>query len=124
QAAADGEVLDFLFFFQAEDGIRDRNVTGVQTCALPISSLVRRNMNGRIFVRSVLMACCDRICRCACVSTSSVLPGSVRATRWAASMGRKYSSRKVANLGSMPGTTSRNIDHRSDRVFSIGVPVM
>src|SRR5699024_12165435 len=27
-----------LFFFQAEDGIRDRNVTGVQTCALPIST--------------------------------------------------------------------------------------
>src|SRR5207249_8078614 len=26
------------FFFQAEDGIRDRNVTGVQTCALPISN--------------------------------------------------------------------------------------
>src|SRR5699024_11738330 len=26
------------FFFQAEDGIRDRNVTGVQTCALPISA--------------------------------------------------------------------------------------
>src|SRR5699024_11772583 len=26
----------FAFFFQAEDGIRDRNVTGVQTCALPI----------------------------------------------------------------------------------------
>src|SRR5206468_5722390 len=27
----------FLFFFQAEDGIRDLIVTGVQTCALPIS---------------------------------------------------------------------------------------
>src|SRR5699024_11859141 len=27
----------FFFFVQAEDGIRDRNVTGVQTCALPIS---------------------------------------------------------------------------------------
>src|SRR5699024_11890961 len=26
----------FVFFFPAEDGIRDRNVTGVQTCALPI----------------------------------------------------------------------------------------
>ena len=25
------------FFFQAEDGIRDYDVTGVQTCALPIS---------------------------------------------------------------------------------------
>src|SRR5436305_3901321 len=28
----------FFFFFQAEDGIRDADVTGVQTCALPISS--------------------------------------------------------------------------------------
>jgi len=26
----------FDFFFQAEDGIRGRDVTGVQTCALPI----------------------------------------------------------------------------------------
>src|SRR3989440_3183320 len=31
------EVKDVLFFFQAEDGIRDLIVTGVQTCALPIS---------------------------------------------------------------------------------------
>src|SRR5699024_11959277 len=30
------------FFFQAEDGIRDRNVTGVQTCALPIYPLKTR----------------------------------------------------------------------------------
>src|SRR5256886_12786163 len=29
-------VLSFFFFFQAEDGIRDLTVTGVQTCALPI----------------------------------------------------------------------------------------
>src|SRR5690349_23175385 len=28
--------VDFFFFFQAEDGIRDLYVTGVQTCALPI----------------------------------------------------------------------------------------
>src|SRR5699024_11485068 len=37
--------------FQAEDGIRDRNVTGVQTCALPILDLalavVRRTRAGR-----------------------------------------------------------------------------
>ena len=32
-------VFLFFFFFQAEDGIRDRDVTGVQTCALPISDL-------------------------------------------------------------------------------------
>src|SRR5207245_7917352 len=30
------------FFFQAEDGIRDATVTGVQTCALPISSGIGR----------------------------------------------------------------------------------
>src|SRR5258708_16297192 len=33
-------VLFFFFFFQAEDGIRDDLVTGVQTCALPISCLL------------------------------------------------------------------------------------
>src|SRR5256884_2625505 len=31
------EIVEFFFFFQAEDGIRDVAVTGVQTCALPIS---------------------------------------------------------------------------------------
>src|SRR5438132_4974368 len=31
-----GFLLIFFFFFQAEDGIRDHCVTGVQTCALPI----------------------------------------------------------------------------------------
>src|SRR5699024_12060604 len=34
-----------LFFFQAEDGIRDRNVTGVQTCALPILPLTSVTRN-------------------------------------------------------------------------------
>src|SRR5699024_11530034 len=31
-------------FFQAEDGIRDRNVTGVQTCALPICAQIEVNI--------------------------------------------------------------------------------
>src|SRR2546425_11226884 len=31
--------LAVFFFFQAEDGIRDKLVTGVQTCALPISAI-------------------------------------------------------------------------------------
>src|SRR3712207_6464120 len=31
--------VSFFFFFQAEDGIRDIGVTGVQTCALPISMI-------------------------------------------------------------------------------------
>src|SRR5690554_7779900 len=49
----------FFFFFQAEDGIRDADVTGVQTCALPISLLIglavlagtRRELYGRLFLK-------------------------------------------------------------------------
>src|SRR5207244_8290100 len=46
--------LLFFFFFQAEDGIRDDLVTGVQTCALPISvrpvfqQPARRGPRGRL----------------------------------------------------------------------------
>src|SRR5215467_15748237 len=36
----------FFFFFQAEDGIRDYKVTGVQTCALPIS-IIRSSLATR-----------------------------------------------------------------------------
>src|SRR5690606_36107892 len=39
-----------LFFFQAEDGIRDFHVTGVQTCALPICLIVR--MTGELDLRT------------------------------------------------------------------------
>src|SRR5699024_12174420 len=38
------------FFFQAEDGIRDRNVTGVQTCALPISLIRALEYVGAVIV--------------------------------------------------------------------------
>src|SRR3989454_12098229 len=42
-------MIYFIFFFQAEDGIRDYKVTGVQTCALPI------------YQRSVVAASCIRL---------------------------------------------------------------
>src|SRR2546430_14107767 len=44
-----------IFFFQAEDGIRDLTVTGVQTCALPIwdieSGLVSRDLAVKLLAR-------------------------------------------------------------------------
>src|SRR6266542_1474686 len=40
-------VCGFFFFFQAEDGIRDATVTGVQTCALPISRGLCRHRRSR-----------------------------------------------------------------------------
>src|SRR6266481_8660023 len=44
----------FVFFFQAEDGIRDGTVTGVQTCALPISGEL-----DRVLGQSLRAAPCD-----------------------------------------------------------------
>src|SRR2546427_7088002 len=44
-------LLSFFFFFQAEDGIRDLTVTGVQTCALPIS---RTTLEAESIRRSIL----------------------------------------------------------------------
>src|SRR5699024_12225288 len=50
------------FFFQAEDGIRDRNVTGVQTCALPIwcdPAVWQRNR--RLLGVGLLETCCRNL---------------------------------------------------------------
>src|SRR5439155_2632091 len=40
----------YFFFFQAEDGIRDGHVTGVQTCALPISMRSPRPIASTVYV--------------------------------------------------------------------------
>src|SRR6266498_440386 len=42
-----------VFFFQAEDGLRDADVTGVQTCALPISSALPRDLMTGWFEKAV-----------------------------------------------------------------------
>src|SRR5437773_5267236 len=50
----------FFFFFQAEDGIRDRDVTGVQTCALPIWQFAALSL--RSFLKNWLTAKCVSAC--------------------------------------------------------------
>src|SRR5437867_10778328 len=67
---ASGTVLSILvFFFQAEDGIRDRTVTGVQTCALPIYDLASGRISHSDAVASARGApaknpsCRDEFCR-------------------------------------------------------------
>src|SRR5438874_8355706 len=51
---------DVLFFFQAEDGIRDLYVTGVQTCALPICRGDRDRAQDRTARRLLLQLRDDR----------------------------------------------------------------
>src|SRR5439155_9264809 len=46
------DAKSYLFFFQAEDGIRDGHVTGVQTCALPIFRWTARGNSSSIATSS------------------------------------------------------------------------
>src|SRR3712207_4367963 len=48
----------FFFFFQAEDGIRDIGVTGVQTCALPIFEAVMGVERGLLLLRELAVGLC------------------------------------------------------------------
>src|SRR5207248_7526782 len=85
-------VCVLFFFFQAEDGIRDRTVTGVQTCALPIWFRVER--------LSVLSTTLRRSTRnprpagpCAGAAASAALQSASRSrtrpsVRWAVKIGR------------------------------------
>src|SRR2546425_6812509 len=55
-------IYSFFFFFQAEDGIRDKLVTGVQTCALPIS-IPSWRARGRVWACGVLVPRAERLTR-------------------------------------------------------------
>src|SRR6266513_4824842 len=67
-------MMILVFFFQAEDGIRDRNVTGVQTCALPISSWT--SVEPRIRSR----ASCDRRCSTRTRDPLEIAPSQTRSS--------------------------------------------
>src|SRR5438552_2818861 len=54
-------VIIFFFFFQAEDGIRDDLVTGVQTCALPISLIASNGNRGKLAFPITITSQVDRL---------------------------------------------------------------
>src|SRR5437879_9929684 len=58
------------FFFQAEDGIRDTSVTGVQTCALPIS--------GPAFPDSLFLATAPTCCHGSLIRIAAFTPTGTR----------------------------------------------
>src|SRR2546430_5737316 len=74
------------FFFQAEDGIRDLTVTGVQTCALPICrilDLYERRWNGGPLRASEFVLCADEktSIQARCRKHSSLAPSPARPMR-------------------------------------------
>src|SRR3712207_8898427 len=88
-----GGLIHFFVFFQAEDGIRDIGVTGVQTCALPISS-ARAGGSWS--------------------STSASTRRRPRGSLWQ----RRWRWRRVSNGGGSPNASSRSMrrcDGQGDR---------
>src|SRR5262249_56579295 len=81
-----GSVVEFAicFFFQAEDGIRDWSVTGVQTCALPIS--------GHLVEVDALVALADAVADDLVPLTGEV---EVHAVRQVAEIGRASCRERV-----------------------------
>src|SRR5438046_10598020 len=74
----------FFFFFQAEDGIRDWSVTGVQTCALPIFCCRHRDCRtwSPAIVATVIRLCSSQTtARAAAVSAQVRLPSRQRQRR-------------------------------------------
>src|SRR5947208_7656644 len=82
------------FFFQAEDGIRDDLVTGVQTCALPISASTSQQIVGPISwkVLVVLLRRADPHCHTASSSNTGIRPCFARTSTFI-SIGRSEERR-------------------------------
>src|SRR6266436_7639953 len=90
------------FFFQAEDGIRDVAVTGVQTCALPISSALptpRRPSSSRPCARSWSIASASR--------SEERRVGKECRSRWS----RDHSKKKKHTILSFQRTQKRSQRH-------------
>src|SRR5438067_5239618 len=77
----------FFFFFQAEDGIRDRNVTGVQTCALPISDNLRE-VGSQLGVANILEGSVQKIANAAHINVQLIRTATDEHI-WAESYNRK-----------------------------------
>src|SRR5437879_10212301 len=86
-------IISYFFFFQAEDGIRDTSVTGVQTCALPISvrSPIRRGRQSlpaivqreRPGTRELLPPMRGAFAACLCLRSEERRVGKECRSRWA-----------------------------------------
>src|SRR5204862_5078822 len=81
----------FFFFFQAEDGIRYLYVTGVQTCALPISPISRERSETSLSAGGTS----PRAIRRAKPSTTAVFPTPASPVRMGLFCRRRMSTSKI-----------------------------
>src|SRR5256885_14661756 len=106
----------FFFFFQAEDGIRDYKVTGVQTCALPISRSRCSTWRMMASRRASAWLCCTGAAALAWVAATAAAPPAV-ATAAAARAGLPRSEeRRVGEEGRSPWAPYHLKKKTSDRI--------
>src|SRR5256885_12557716 len=82
---------DCLFFFQAEDGIRDYKVTGVQTCALPILGMKKAGIDSQVVLLSHLPRKYSFVftdCGISHIDVENGWPGDFRVDQYDAQIGR------------------------------------
>src|SRR5206468_9983839 len=79
------------FFFQAEDGIRDLIVTGVQTCALPISLIV--HIDGGYVGKAELALQEDAVAGLEVIGCAGAVDDAVDVTRGEPSFGERFFGR-------------------------------
>src|SRR5690349_23716739 len=90
-------VFFFFFFFQAEDGIRDLYVTGVQTCALPIWHRAAGELRSAL---SRWLARCLRRPRATQAHRAGAVPAGRCGAGSLAHAGRRPADRKSTRLNS------------------------
>src|SRR5438445_3887806 len=92
----------FFFFFQAEDGIRDIGVTGVQTCALPISGWDSSAYRSSAATAARAAAAASAPCPSPSTAATSV-PRPTRLTRWRSPDSVSPASARAATPQSITG---------------------
>src|SRR5256885_7071182 len=84
---------DEFFFFQAEDGIRDYKVTGVQTCALPICTTKQSLSHPPISSSYGSFFCCSLHSLCTCGNGSA--PSASASSFFSSPFHRRSEERRV-----------------------------
>src|SRR5207245_5319646 len=109
----------FFFFFQAEDGIRDATVTGVQTCALPISPFLRAKPRVPSMGSTTHTRGPDRAAAASagvCSSAQKASPGKRMCSARRMEIGRA-SCRERVEMSVVGGSGKKKGEQRSRRVY-------
>src|SRR2546422_1015115 len=114
--------LIFVFFFQAEDGIRDVAVTGVQTCALPICEAGGVFRARRVCARAPVSISADGVRSDAALLRALLSARAARARRHGRRLARRGGELPPGGLGGGAAEARRAADREGGTVERRGIP--